>query len=192
MLYFLLKYDICESTIHIDIYFKENVQYQAGFNINTSSNHRDSILYLISQENLIELGNSFNINSGVKLEIYFSSNITTLESFFDHNYDPLSEKIVSIDFSNFNVSGFVSLKNIFNGCSSLVSVKLNNLETSSVLNTDSMFSGCSSLISIDLTGLNTESVTSMESMFNGCSKLKSIIFSSLNTASVTNMKSMFN
>ena len=167
------------------------MQYHAGFKINILSNNRDSILYLNSQENLIESENYFSINSGVKLEIYFSSNITTLESFFDHNYDPLTEKIVSIDFSNFDVSGFVSLKNIFNGCNSLVSVKLNNLKTSSVLSTYSMFRRCSSLITIDLTGLNTESVTSMESMFNGCSELKSIIFSSLNTAKVTSMKSMF-
>ena len=96
-----------ESTIHIDIYFGEDVQYQQGFDINTASNHRDTVVFLKSGDNSINLGDSFNINSGDKLEIYFSSNVTTLESFFDCTYDPLTEKIVSIDFSNFNISGFV-------------------------------------------------------------------------------------
>ena len=81
-----------ESTIHIDIYFGEDVQYQQGFDINTASNHRDTVVFLKSGDNSINLGDSFNINSGDKLEIYFSSNVTTLESFFDHDYDDFTEK----------------------------------------------------------------------------------------------------
>ena len=63
-----------ESTIHIDIYFGEDVQYQQGFDINTASNHRDTVVFLKSGDNSINLGDSFNINSGDKLEIYFSCN----------------------------------------------------------------------------------------------------------------------
>ena len=95
-----LKCGLPESTIHIDIYFVDNVEYEEGFNINTDNNHRDTVAFLSSGGNTINLGESFNINAGDKLEIYFSSEVQTLESFFDHNYDPLTEKIVSIDFSN--------------------------------------------------------------------------------------------
>ena len=142
--------------------------------------------------NKINLGESFSINSGDKLEIYFSSDVTTLESFFDHDYDSFTENIVSIDFSNFNISGIVSLKNIFKGCYNLISVNFNNFKADSVLNMESMFSECSSLISIDLSGLNAQSVTTMESMFDMCYNLQSIILNNLNTASLTNMKLMFN
>ena len=181
-----------ESKIHIDIYFSGGVEYKQGFNIETDYNHRDTVVFLKLGSNKINLGESFSINSGDKLEIYFSSDVTTLESFFDHNYDYFTEGIVSIDFSNFNISGIVSLKNIFKGCNNLISVNFNNFKANSVLNMESMFSECSSLISIDLSGLNAQSVTTMESMFDMCNNLQSIILNNLNTASLTNMKLMFN
>ena len=164
-----------ESEIHIDIYFSDGVEYEQGFNIETESNHRDTVVFLKLSSNKINLGESFSINSGDKLEIYFSSDVTTLESFFDHDYDYFTENIVSIDFSNFNISGIVSLKNIFKGCRGLISVNFNNFKADSVLNMESMFSECSSLISIDLSGLNAQSVTTMESMFDMCNNLQSII-----------------
>ena len=181
-----------ESKIHIDIYFSGGVEYKQGFNIETDYNHRDTVVFLKLGSNKINLGESFSINSGDKLEIYFSSDVTTLESFFDHNYDYFTEGILSIDFSNFNISGIVSLKNIFKGCNNLISVNFNNFKANSVLNMESMFSECSSLISIDLSGLNAQSVTTMESMFDMCYNLQSIILNNLNTASLTNMKLMFN
>ena len=82
---FNLQYDICESSNHIDIYFGKNIQYSEGFNINTESNHRDSIAYLAVGDDILKLGQFFNLNQGLKLEIYFSPSIKTLESFFDHN-----------------------------------------------------------------------------------------------------------
>ena len=189
---YLTKFDKCESSIHIDIYFRNNVEYQTGFNINAESNHRNNVDYLVSGDYYIGLNESFNIILGCKLEIYFSSSITNLESFFDHNFDELTEKIVSIDFSNFNISGIVSLKNIFNGCSSLVSVNFSNFNTEFVINMDSMFNGCSSLNFVDLSKFNTQSVTNMKSMFNGCGKLKSLNIENFNTEIVNNMESMFN
>ena len=69
------------SKIHIDIYFLYEVRYDAGFNVETD-NHRDTVVFLKSGSDTIQLGDSFNINSNDKLEIYFSSDVTTLESFF--------------------------------------------------------------------------------------------------------------
>ena len=189
---YILALEACGSSIHIDIYNDHTIRYNEGmFSRYSDSNHRDSVFYLVTGDSVHLKEDEFEVTSGNKLEIYFPSSVTTLESFFDSNYDYMCENIVSIDFSHFNISGIISLKNIFKGCSSLISVNFNNLKTDSVLNMEGMFRGCSSLSSIDLSGLNTQLVTSMESMFNGCSELTTLIYADLNTDSVTNMASMF-
>jgi len=184
---YIPEVELCESSIHIDIYYKENTHYYNTFN----NNYRDNVIYLATGDSIYSKEGDFEVISGNKLEIYFLSSVTTLESFFDIESDYLTANIESIDFSNFNVPGIISLKNIFNGCSSLKSVNFNNLNTDSVLNMDFMFCGCSSLTSIDLSGFNTQLVTTMESMFQDCSELTTLIYSDLITDSVTNMKSMF-
>ena len=188
---YMLAIEACASSIHIDIYYDYDSYYPLGFSINSDSNHRDSVFYLVTGDSLYLKEDGFEVTAGNKLEIYFHSSVTTLESFFDSRYDSNYQNIVSIDFSHFNISGIISIKNIFNGCSYLTSVNFNNLKTDSVLTMEGMFIGCSSLSSIDLSGLNTQLVTSMESMFNGCSELTTLIYADLNTASVTNMAYMF-
>ena len=51
-----------ESTIHIDIYFSEDIYYNQGFDISTESNHRDSVVFLKSGDNKINLGEPFGTN----------------------------------------------------------------------------------------------------------------------------------
>ena len=68
---------------------------------------------------------------------------------------------------------------------------IENLNTENVTSMRDMFNGCSSLISLDVTNFNTENVTSMRDMFNGCSSLISLDVTNFNTANVTDMCYMF-
>ena len=68
---------------------------------------------------------------------------------------------------------------------------IENLNTENVTSMRDMFDGCSSLISLDVTNFNTENVTSMRDMFNGCSSLISLDVTNFNTANVTDMCYMF-
>ena len=92
---------------------------------------------------------------------------------------------------NLNTENVTSMRDMFNGCSSLISLDVTNFNTENVTSMRDMFNGCSSLISLDVTNFNTENVTSMRDMFNGCSSLISLDVTNFNTANVTDMCYMF-
>ena len=86
----------------------------------------------------------------------------------------------------------VSLKQMFQGCSSLTELDLSHFNTINVTDMESMFAGCSSLIKIDFgNNFYTQNVTNMYSMFAGCSKLNNLDLTKFNTQNVTNMSYMF-
>ena len=68
---------------------------------------------------------------------------------------------------NLNTENVTSMRDMFNGCSSLTSLDLTNFNTAKVTDMKLLFANCSALESLDLSMFNTENVTSMPSMFNG-------------------------
>ena len=68
---------------------------------------------------------------------------------------------------NLNTENVTSMRDMFNGCSSLTSLDLTNFNTAKVTDMKLLFAKCSALESLDLSMFNTENVTSMPSMFNG-------------------------
>ncbi len=92
---------------------------------------------------------------------------------------------------NLNTSEVTSMKNLFNGCTSLVNLDLRYFETENVTDMNSMFRDCSSLRQLDLPRFDTRKVTDMNGMFRGCTNLESLDLSSFDTHSVTRMIWMF-
>ena len=92
---------------------------------------------------------------------------------------------------NLNTENVTSMRDMFNGCSSLTSLDLTNFNTAKVTDMKLLFANCSALESLDLSMFNTENVTSMPSMFNGATKLKTLNVSNFNTEKVNNMGHMF-
>ena len=92
---------------------------------------------------------------------------------------------------NLNTENVTSMRDMFNGCSSLTSLDLTNFNTAKVTDMKLLFAYCSALGSLDLSMFNTENVTSMPSMFNGATNLKTLNVSNFNTEKVNNMGHMF-
>lgn len=92
---------------------------------------------------------------------------------------------------NLNTQNVTSMRDMFNGCSSLTSLDLTNFNTAKVTDMKLLFAYCSALESLDLSMFNTENVTSMPSMFNGATNLKTLNVSNFNTEKVNNMGHMF-
>ena len=78
----------------------------------------------------------------------------SLESFFDINYDPNVESIISIDFTHFDFSQITDMSKMFPGCSSLESIDFPDITDSKINNMNHMFFGCSSLLSVNLSLFN--------------------------------------
>ncbi len=92
---------------------------------------------------------------------------------------------------NLNTENVTSMRDMFNGCSSLTSLDLTNFNTAKVTDMKLLFAYCSALESLDLSMFNTENVTSMPSMFNGATNLKTLNVSNFSTEKVNNMGHMF-
>ena len=69
--------------------------------------------------NTLSNDQSFTVNEGSKLELYFNSKLTSLESFFDYNHDINIGNIKSIDLSHFDSSLINDMSKAFSGCTSL-------------------------------------------------------------------------
>ncbi len=92
---------------------------------------------------------------------------------------------------NLNTENVTSMRNMFNGCSSLISLDVTNFNTAKVTDMRYMFYSCSKLTSLDVTKFNTEKVTNMSYMFYNCKALTSLDVTNFNSENVTNMNWMF-
>ena len=84
-----------------------------------------------------------------------------------------------------NTTGITSMKQMFDGCTSLKSVQL--FDTSNVTNMDSMFNECKSLTSVPL--FDTSNASDTSGMFSLCSSLITVPL--FDTSNVTDMSYMF-
>ena len=90
---------------------------------------RNNINYLMAGNTKVNPDEQFTLEEGNTLEVYFSSPLTILESFFNVEYDELTAYIVSIDLSTVNSSNIISVKKIFKGCNSLKSINFSGFNT---------------------------------------------------------------
>ena len=101
------------------------------------------------------------------------------------------ESAISIDLTQFDISGIKSIKGMFKNCISLQYINFGNFDTSSVTDMASMFEGCSSLESLNLSIFNTSNVKYMEYMFSSCDLLTSLNLSNFQTPNLERIYNMF-
>ena len=187
--YFNITLNMCQSNNYIILYYGKESEYRNGF----INKYRNGVSFIINGDYINTLPNngSFRVNPGCKIELYFNSILTSLESFFDYNHDINVVNIKSIDFSHYNSSLITDMSKAFSGCASLESINFDNFNFSSVINMNNLFFGCDSLKSINLTLLDVSKVTDMSYMFYSCDSLKSINTTYFNISSITKMNYMF-
>ena len=91
--------DLCESSNYITVYYGNN---DTKYNSDFINKYRNNISFIINENSNYGINDTFTIKPGSKIEIHFSSPLTSLESFFDKRYDERVVNIISIDFSNFD------------------------------------------------------------------------------------------
>ena len=179
-----------EEDNYIVLNFNRKCNYSSGF----SNYFRYDINFIINKKNIsikYKKESPFNVTKDYGIEIHFNKAISSLNSYFDSDYDKNMKFLVFADLSNFDPSNIENLGYMFDGCSSLISINLSNFNTSKVIDMGYMFYGCSSLVSIDLSNFDTSKVTDMWGMFYGCSSLISINLSNFDTSNITYMWGMF-
>jgi len=182
----------CKSDHYIIIISGKNITYESGFVIKSDEIEiRDNMLFTVINRKKINNNDTLNIYPNTKIEIHFPADITTLDSFFDSNYDKNMEYIEKIDFSAFNSSTVKIMSHLFDGCSSLTSIDFTKFDSSAATDMSYMFSGCKSMTSFNLSNFNTELVTNMSNMFSGCNSTTSFNLSNFNIELVTDMSYMF-
>ena len=174
--------EICEVPNSITVYFSEEENNEFLFNQNYIED-----IYVISGDSAFTKENiTSTIKVDSKMDMFFkSSTITSLEGFFEG-----ASNIVSIDFSNFDLSLVDSFQNMFKD-SSLSSIDLSNLNVPSLTNMASMFEGCSGLLYVNLSNFTTSKVNNMGNMFKGCTNLKGLDIHGLNFTSEASSNDLF-
>ena len=99
--------------------------------------------------------------------------------------------IIEIDLSQFDFSHITTMKNMFNGCTSLKNIIFGNINTSKVENMFFTFCNCIELTSIDLSKFDTHSVKTFERTFSHVEKIKSIDASSFKATNARTIFDMF-
>ena len=157
--------------------------------------------FLTSKETLGE--NEYELNSGANppgwkthckeiTKVVFDTSFANAKPTSCYQWFSLCENLTQIEGIEYlNTENVTSMRDMFNGCSSLTSLDLTNFNTAKVTDMKLLFANCSALESLDLSMFNTENVTSMPSMFNGATNLKTLNVSNFNTEKVNNMGHMF-
>ena len=125
-------------------------------------------------------------NDENNVTIKFSNQINSCENMFSG-----LDRILEIDFSNFDFSKVINMDSMFNECTNLEKITFGNIDTSSVKTMKRLFHNCKKLTSIDLSNFDTSSVINMIEMFSHCESLESIDVSKFNTKKVENMCDIF-
>ena len=89
----------------------------------------------------------------------------------------------SLDLRSFDTSGVKTMEDLFNGSEALTEILFSSgFVSGNVISLKNMFNGCSSLKTLDLSGFDTTAVTNMNYMFQKCSSLECIYVTTDNTA----------
>jgi len=146
--------------------------------------------------NIVYKFNKPLVNAGF---LFYMSDLYSLDfSHFDssHLMDmkqmfSISSKLHFVNFKNFNAENVVNMYEMFYSCWRLTSVDLTNFKTKNLIEMRGMFCSCESLTSIDLSSINTSNVKRMDFLFSSCKSLKFLNLANFDTSEVTSMSSMF-
>jgi len=96
-----------------------------------------------------------------------------------------------LDVSGWNTSNVDDAISAFQFCRSLDSLKVDDWDVSSLSRADRMFQDLDAIDSLDLSKWNTASLTNMRFMFSGCDSIQVIKVDTMNVSNVTTMESAF-
>ncbi len=99
--------------------------------------------------------------------------------------------LTTLSVSNFNTEKVTNMRGMFYNCENLITLNLSHFDTRNVTDMRDMFRYCESLTDLEVSNFNTEKVTYMTSMFTRCSSLTTLNLNSFNTSNVENMSDMF-
>ena len=176
-----------EDENYIIVKYNEDVEYPNGF----QNEDRTNVKYIKYNDHDYGIQEALSISANTEVKIYILPEATSLEKLFYSFVDSKVEKIISVDFSNFDSSLITSLDALFFGCSSLQNINFSNFITSKVTRMVDTFYGCIKLQSLDLSNFDTSEVTFMAGTFRGCQQLQSLRISSFDTSKVVDMGNMF-
>ena len=180
-----------ETKSVIKVTYKEEASYPNGF----ANDFRTGIDSIVVDGTTYGPEEELNIQAGQTIEIIFSESNPpkSLRLFFGYVEewelgDKNSNKIQSIDFSNFDDSQVTNIDYLFSGCSALEKINFENFQTKGVGNLNHVFENCKSLTSIDLSNIEVsdEGIKQMIHLFYGCSSLEVINMTSFNGENVDN------
>ena len=90
-----------ERKLEQENYIIANQIGEATYNSGFGNSFRTNINFIEYNEGQFSSTDNLYIAEGREIKIYFSTDVTSLESFFDSSFDPNVENIISIDLSNF-------------------------------------------------------------------------------------------
>ena len=119
-----------EYDTFVILYFKD-CNYSKGF----KNEYRNDISFIINRENNNKLTGeeTLIVQQGFGIEIHFNRKVRKLGTFSSSFKDKNMEYLVSIDFSNFDISSVTNMGSMLYGSNSLESVDFSNIDTSSSL-----------------------------------------------------------
>ena len=181
----IIEIKIEENDIDKDIYFLDG-----NFHDNLKELNKDNTELYINGDKK-EYNKYFipEIEGIYTILLIFNISITDCSHMFDS-----CNRIIHIDFSNFDTTNVTNMSNMFDGCYLLRSLTgISKWNTANVTNMSDMFTCCYSLKSLpDISKWNTKNVNNMSSMFYNCESLKSLPdISKWNIKKVTNKEGMF-
>jgi len=98
--------------------------------------------------------------------------------------------LTDVDFTNFDLSGNWSLRNMFYNTKSLRNINWGGIDTSSITATSQCFYG-SGIQNLDLSSLNLSALRDASNMFSEATNLETLNMAGTNTVSLENMVGMF-
>ena len=184
-----LKNKNAKNICSLDIINNENIGKTISVTFNITEDNGKSIYYIFHSNdyNNINHLDSLYINGTIS-NSYINSNSITLSKgmntitmvFKDEEQGEVRHlfkecgDILSIDFSNFNMTKITDISYFFKSCINLETIDLSNFDLKNVNNIAHMFDGCIKLKSLNISNFYTSNVKYFDYMFYGCNSLKSL------------------
>ena len=152
---------------YIIAYFQDSVTYEKGFiNSINSIDSRKYVDHLKIGDSIFGRDQNTKIEPNSKVEIHFTSEIESLEDFFNSDYDAITKQLISVDLSHFKMTKLKTFKSFLKGCTSLTTFIGPKKIANELTEIAAMFLQCTSLKLIDFSNINFQNVNLVNDLFS--------------------------
>ena len=149
---------------YIIAYFKDSVTYEKGFI--DSKDERKYVDHLKIGDSIFGRDQNTKIEPNSKVEIHFTSEIESLEDFFNSDYDAITKQLISVDLSHFKMTKLKTFKAFLKSCTSLTTFIGPKKIANELTEIAAMFLQCTSLKLIDFSNINFQNVNLVNELFS--------------------------